>query len=573
VPKVPQYEPQVQERPVGTPYSNVHYAPEDFGSAIGQGARRASGELEQAAAIQRAEAEKARKFRSDDAYLKFAQGATDIMWDSKTGYMNQRGEAALDHDGVVGSLRKLQREIFQELPDDETKQLYLTKSTGHLEQARESINRHAAQQTDEVYKTVADGQAKLALDTIGLNYSDPKAVDSAMGKVLFDPDGGAGPLPRYLKDVLHLPDAAIEAQVADFKAKGYGAALKGYLAASDGTGAKAYFEQVKGQLGSEAATLERDVHHLFAATQAGRDASEIASSSKLKGYEWIDPDAARAKLETIPEGPRREAARKVLDDQLQDAAASKKRGGENVFEQALSLYWQNGNNLHDPKMSGFASYLLDPNNGAVELWNRLQREDELARSRSREATARVNTDALKDFMARPSDERAHLNIDTVYGGSTTKPMRDQMRAEQNKLVEQMRKAGGLQTSEFDKSLETAINKAPDLKSSKGNQRDFKAYMNRWYLQYTSKSNGVPPTLEEVETQKAQAFRETVREGTFFDSKVPAYRIRPGDKVKGAAGVVPVEERALIESALRAKGRAVTDEEVQRLYDLKHQGTK
>jgi hypothetical protein len=569
MPKVPILEsPQVAQRPVGTPYMNARPTPGAFGAGVGQQLQQSAQQLGDAA---RESMRLENAFRVDKEDQDFAAEVNELLRGER-GILNQEGENAFNSQPVLDEMEARFRKRMGGLANDEQRQRFDLKGRARIEQGRTQITTHVDRQRDTVFKATAEGAVGAALrDAVGA-AGDGDAVESAIQKALVDPplpgesDGGPGPLRRYWKGVEGLPAGKLEEIEADFRARVYEAELEALLAKGDGLTARARFEAVKDRLGVREAKLRKAVEATADAHEAEVLAQGIAESSVVEGYKWLDRDKAAELLKAQPPEKRARVG-KALETLLDRAEEDRKAKVSEKYNEALSIYEQNGHNIDSPVLVAVREWLLDPPNRAAEAWHRLRRADLKDKNETRDAKSRSNQEAMAEFLARPDRDKSATNIDSEFTGRADAETRHRMRAQQNAAKDRLRKFEAVEDSEFSKLLDATIAQNPGLKSDKQSQRQFKAWGNNWILRYRSKHKEDPPAEA---ARKAIADKLADDEGTGWlgIGRKPKYKTDPGaerDFPPEEAQAVPPEDRKLIEEALRARGRAVTEDEVLRLY--------
>lgn len=566
--KVPSYDsPQVSLRPVATPYSNDRATPDAFGAGIGRIA-------DKAADVVQGMRKKADDFRVDMADLEFGKAVNDGLH-GEDGFLNKRGENALNAAPTMEGFEKVRQKISRALANDEQRQTFEMRSLGRVNQAKASIDGHSARERFTVYGSAAEGHAKLALQDAAL-APDVEGANSAIGKALTSPDGGPGPLRRYWRE-MGLTAEDMKAREGTFRADAYGAALSQILAKGDGAGARAYFSQVRGALGEKGPKFEHDIHVVEQSQGAEVLAGTIVRGATDRAYGWVDPTSALAAVDTIPEGPMRDEVRQRVEHRVQKAVALKKEAGEQKFQEAISVYYAGGKNLGAQGMAPIKAWLLDPKNGAADLWRRLELEDGRERREDRATRDRSNEAAMAEFLANADRDRVRVNIDREYLGKADKETRDKMRKHLNDSKKRVEEDDGVGETQMLRLVDSTADAVDGVRTSTPARNQLKAHMNRWWAQQRGEKKR-EPTTEEINSELGKALE--LFDTGFWGTNKFGFQLQPGEDAEAqeptdqpyapnrAVGPAPATtgKQPLEHRALQLKREGKSKEEARRILD-------
>lgn len=191
---VPTYgQPEVQQRPLGTPYQDAAGAtPAAFGAVQGQalaglgaaGAKIGAEGMAIAAQMHYSDIERAAK----DGHTAQLQQNTNLLWGDGTaqnpGFLNLKGEAAVAAlPGVQAQLQKIHQTIGQGIQDKAAQQLYGSAGDATVTKDMELVNRFGAQQRSAADLNSSNARIATATTRAMLQWNDPQAVETQLGAV------------------------------------------------------------------------------------------------------------------------------------------------------------------------------------------------------------------------------------------------------------------------------------------------------------------------------------------------------------------------------------------------------
>lgn len=523
MPTVPTIEqPRVQSKALTPQYSRLDTRG-THGEAIAEGVEHLGRGLANVASvagdIYRKEREKQTTAAVSGAEAGFQTFINTTMDDAKAGFLNRRGENALrPGDGepadkeplqtLADRLESARQGFLEKLPTDEAKQAFNARSEVMKESARDRGMRHIGQQTEVVAQANLNAVVASSLDGLAGAYADPVTRAQLLEQ----------PAEAIRKLSASAEDAA--AKVADYRQKGHQVVLERFLLSGDVKGAKDYYAQVAGELGTAAGPVRKRLESESNALEGATEASRIFKDSLLDGSVWVDGAKAFGEADKLPEGPKKEEVIKNLREQVGRAEALKKQAGEAALNQLFSLQLQRGT-TNTPEGRQVRSWMLDPANGASDLLYRFDKGlDSERRSNaywdSQERRAQDDTDrlALSQFLARPIDAQAGTNVDAEFVGNASERARNQMKQYQNKARTSLEKNAGVGESEFSGFVSAEAARSGFGKDKQLTQQ-FKASMGVRRIQYLEEHAGKEPTRKDV---RGWAAEETLY-GDFGESAV------------------------------------------------------
>lgn len=440
------------------------------------------------------------------------------------GLTNLKGESAFGKEQpALEDLEKARQQLIQAAPSHRAREQFDAQSRVMLEGTRVSMNRYVSSQREVVANANTQALVATSLDAIANGYPDPVARAMALA------------LPEDAIRKLAVSPADAEAKVAAFRAQAHQTVLNQYLLSGDVEGAQKYYAQVDKELGDQGGQVRARITSEANALKGATTAASIFTESKIAGTQWVDPVAAYAKLDALPEGKVKEEALQHLSAQVQ---RSEKLRGRAIDEQVAvlqALQLEQGTTLtiqgRDAKR-----WLMDARNGpeAREALYKFEhglesdRRQNLywANAERREQDERDEA-ARARFLAQPFEDQAKASIGAEYADASTKA-RDQIRALQLKASEVVRKDNAVDSSEFQQRV-----KAQAEGTFKGNKKTaaaFEGAMRRWYLEeWLPENNNKPPTsVEVIDKMRALLLYGDAQGGSLFSKDQFKFQVKPGD---------------------------------------------
>lgn len=206
-------------------------------SNFGAAAAQATG---QAADITAKAQDVANQVRVQGALNDARQQALNLQFDPQHGYMQQKGQAALQRDSGMPLAQEYGQklsdtvgDISDQLGNDVQKRMF-AEGAGKLQtQFQEGVQSHVAQQFQEYSQSVSKGAVDIAANTAALNWQNPDAIDSAVDQAKTgvrtllqgqpaDPSvnsqggqGGQGASANVLTNALTMTESTIRSKVID----------------------------------------------------------------------------------------------------------------------------------------------------------------------------------------------------------------------------------------------------------------------------------------------------------------------------------------------------------------------
>ncbi len=576
--KVPTYEsPQVQPAKGAVPnlagspaqpYLKVRADADTFGAGVAEATARGAGNIAGAVSHVSAQAaELARKARAEanDIARTQARGTYQDMVDrEQRDLANYRGQAAFAETGnVYERLAKSREEIKKSLANDEVRQLvdldFDTIDRGNRNVVETHVRREWSRADDESF--ARDDTSTLR--SLATNAQSAPEVQSGFFSMREES------IREYAKR--RGLDAGAEAQlVTDFRRRAHQVVLNQLESLGDTKGLRTYFSTVKEELGELGAKYQGRITALTEAESSEREAAVIMSESRPDpAYPWADPELALSKVGEVDEALRPKV-RQLVEHQLDIAERLRKRAGEQKLAEAFGILEQTGT-LESKQMQPVKNWLLDPKNGAGDLWHKLEAEyrsevraNRIARTGSRAALSaeekarrELARQRLEEFKALPDEDQVRLDVDAEYVGDVDPRTRAVMKQVQKKTGARLERGDLVSDRHFTDSV-TAFAAQNGITDAKKVVK-LKAYMTDWRNQQKDgvRQEDLDKALQEA-TTKVVIERPILwdKETTRFEAGM---RAPPPDgapaSVKSAGPKLSKKDRAV---QLKREGKSVSD---------------
>ncbi len=237
------------------------------------------------------EQEQADSLAATDREVKFAADVGDLLYNGETGYFNAQGANALDTVSIHKKIEELRQKHLGSLATDGARNEFarraLVRTTGYSQ----TIERHAGAERGKLFDaTYKSYQTATETDAAG-SYDDPPEIERLIG---LNHDRQI----EYLTNIVGTKDPKIiEQALQDGDRKVYARVLQEFMLRRQPGAAKAYFEQIKDEMGPEALkwqkVLDAETQHAedeALATDAWRQVKSFATDSITGRF---DPDKAR----------------------------------------------------------------------------------------------------------------------------------------------------------------------------------------------------------------------------------------------------------------------------------------
>lgn len=168
------------------------------------------------------------------------QAAINLQFDPQHGYMQQKGQAALQRDSGMPLAQEYGQQlgttlggIHDTLGNDAQKRMFALEAGKLQTSFQEGVQSHVQQQFQEYSQSVSKGAVDLAAQQAALNYDKPDAIDTAVEQAKTGvrtllqgqlPDattgsqggqGGQGASANQLQSALNVTESAIRSKVID----------------------------------------------------------------------------------------------------------------------------------------------------------------------------------------------------------------------------------------------------------------------------------------------------------------------------------------------------------------------
>lgn len=512
-----------------------------------------------------------------------------VMDDPESGFSQTRGTASYAAvDPTLKALEDKRQAILKGLPSADARERFGLQSKQMYEGARLRTMRHVSGQEEQVAQANLAASESAGLDAVANTFADPEARVQALS------------VPLKNIEALGLSPEDVTRRQLDLVKKADKVVLERYLLAGDVKGAQDYFATAADRLGADAAPIRKRLEVENRALVASTESARLVKEATVEGTPWVDPAKAYEKAAELPEGPDKEAIVKELGERVNRAEALKKRAGEEALNEMYSILQQNGT-TNNQRGREVREWMQDKRNGAADLLNRFDRQQEVDRRAARyqdadlrRMLAEQDKEAIAQFRSLDVDERAELDPMAAYTGRASNAAIYEMVRLKKLAVKEMETQGAMPQKEFSTTVDSFLNE--NGIRNKNDRSRLKAEFNDWRTQYLDDHDGKPPPRADVLKFKNELLSPvTVKRflglGT---TQKPKFQVPPEDRPPADApaqpaappaagtvptspkvapttqGGVPAEDRAAITAALRKRGRPVTDAEVERLYQAGQQ---
>lgn len=175
MPRVPDYQPSVQQRPIDQTEFSVRASPDDFGAGVGRGvmqlAQGASNLGDSFSAVRDLED----TARAKDADNKFADWARERMY-GDGGFMTLEGRNAVDSRNSFDNEAEEKRKEFGQGLTAGAANKYQTASRARLQSIYQQSIVHSANERKTWFKEASDARVSTFADDALVNYGDTNAV-------------------------------------------------------------------------------------------------------------------------------------------------------------------------------------------------------------------------------------------------------------------------------------------------------------------------------------------------------------------------------------------------------------
>ncbi|MES9950064.1 MAG: hypothetical protein ABW118_13995 [Candidatus Thiodiazotropha sp.] len=175
MPTVPEARPQVLPTTGRDTSLNYRTNPSHFGAQLGASINELGAAIQKRRmAIEQAKQESAAK--SQD--VAFADELRGLLDDPENGYINQRGQTAFEsHDDTAKQIKKIKLDHESKLvPNSPGRQLFNQAADRRVENALNSIAKHAAKELRQWQDDVFEARVQTAIDDATANTHDPRLI-------------------------------------------------------------------------------------------------------------------------------------------------------------------------------------------------------------------------------------------------------------------------------------------------------------------------------------------------------------------------------------------------------------
>lgn len=497
--RIPVYD-QAQVRSQPLPGVRVHSTGptglEQLGQGISQAAQLADRVYSQAAAA-----------ASADAETQYEAEITADFRDDQKGLFNLNpDEAFAQEQPAFDALNAKRERIAKDIKDERARGMFLARAAKMDQQLRNETESKFAHKRRQKLQESSEARKAAGLSAIAKGaWADDEGVETQAQLI-----GTAAA-------ALALTAEGRAAAMADARGQAYEVAVEARIANNDWAGAQQMMIAHADDLGQRGVVLRKKYEGYLHAATAQVATSKLLDGSRDPETKWANENKARADFEALPDGPMKEEVRKRLEERLAVEDRKKDADIKDRFKRALGAYNRGGLGAVDP---GDRMWL---NKYAPEYEARLlnDHEQKIRQRRGdgaemRREQAERNRVVLQDFMSRPPEERAKLDIEAVYGATGADDVgMGEVRVRQRNSIEGLK--GDLVGKEA-RFVQDAKSQAAGIVTNKSKQKVFEAEARILFEDFV-RTNGKAPTDEQAYTlQKSLLDKTIVEKGFIFDTK-------------------------------------------------------
>jgi hypothetical protein len=506
------------------------------------------------------------------------------------GFKYRQGEFAFGgRQDAIDSIDALVEQHISALNNDAQKAAFRAQADAKVTAYQRQIHAHAGNEAER-----AQTQAYKVNREIQLNHAASLADDIA----------GRTEALKGLSDVasaearnLGLSSTAEEEWVQLAQIDGNATVMNSLLAKGNIKEAESFYATVKDKLGAQGDRIARYLAEAKAQVAVEVKSSEIVKAAILPGYSWINQEKAMATVEAMEPSAEKDRVRTLVEHHIAKLEQLRRNTADKKFNHALAIHELTGT-LENQAGRELRSWFLDPNNAATNYWKRLNREIQTEKRAGRTSDAQErreqmdrNRQAMAEYQALEPGEQVRFDINARFKGfadQTTLFRLERIQNASKRIVE----GGGLaKESEFRRFAQQA---AKDVGLSKETAADFQTYVADWRATYLQENDGREPTRKEMQQAVADALLfgertakeswfqpnrykfQAERKGESFEPFAPEEQkykpssslgapAAPAPPARGRSLDVPADERAQITEALKASGKAVTEDAIKDRY--------
>lgn len=491
------------------------------------------------------------ELRVEDAYNKLREKQTDLMMNPTTGFSSKKAADAAAPDFISkysSDFDKAIDEVAGGLPSNRQKDLFRRRAKMAKSEYDDSLMRHVLRETDQYRDNVYKGAIATETNVAALNWNDPAKVKDSIGRIAAntatwaDRNGITG-------------DALMAAQMDNLAAV-HSAVVNAALDNGDVEYAAKYIDQNRNTIRADRLVdLEGKISTETDLRASARIADDVMASF---GRRMPTETEIRQKVREIA-GDNvgvRDAATSEALAQLGSMQRDKRQREEDVLSAAYRQLEANGGNyaalpsslraaIPGDKLGtvrGFADSLRSGKKVETDwdTYYKLRTNPKLL--------AQTNLIALKPTL----DEPEFRELTALQARANEQPDAAQTEVQTTKQRMDMRLA----------EMGINPNPKPGMLAAKRVARAWSTLDANIVTREQSLGRKLTPEERNAEIDRLFANAE-VRGSLFGTNAVALFELEPGAEIVTVE--VPDFDRRQIERALRAAGRPVTEEEVQRIF--------
>ncbi len=491
------------------------------------------------------------ELRVEDAYNKLREKQTDLMMNPTTGFSSKKAADAAAPDFISkysSDFDKAIDEVAGGLPSNRQKDLFRRRAKMAKSEYDDSLMRHVLRETDQYRDNVYKGAIATETNVAALNWNDPAKVKDSIGRI-------AANTATWANRNGITGDALMAAQMDNLAAV-HSAVVNAALDNGDVEYAAKYIDQNRNTIRADRLVdLEGKISTETDLRASARIADDVMASF---GRRMPTETEIRQKVREIA-GDNvgvRDAATSEALAQLGSMQRDKRQREEDVLSAAYRQLEANGGNyaalpsslraaIPGDKLGtvrGFADSLRSGKKVETDwdTYYKLRTNPKLL--------AQTNLIALKPTL----DEPEFRELTALQARANEQPDAAQTEVQTTKQRMDMRLA----------EMGINPNPKPGMLAAKRVARAWSTLDANIVTREQSLGRKLTPEERNAEIDRLFANAE-VRGSLFGTNAVALFELEPGTEIVTVE--VPDFDRRQIERALRAAGRPVTEEEVQRIF--------
>lgn len=526
MPRVPVYERREEVAPVARPNVSATPNADALGAPVAQGvARLVQSTATVASELAVKEQDKIDKARTFDAYQKIGLWRQSRLYDTKTGYLNKRGQDALGDpstgkplaSGLLEDYEKFSAELERSASNENQREAFRRLRAQERESIAKELLGHERRQSDAVAEEKYKAGQDTAVSNAANGYFDP--VSGGLNKEALGNARTIGEAAVLIRaKEMGWPPEQTEAEVRQFRSRFHLAVLD-RMTDNDHSGMAAEYLETNGHEIDGEIRAKSNIDKIVAA--AGLKQRALAEADRIYALSPLDLDAMVKEANKIQDADLRdEVTQRVARQYSMDEKAR-----DDVEKQSLGRVFQgifNSGGYLDRTSKDFQSLRDDAKARAMDKADSLVRQSRANDAEARRIQQEYDRRALAYFETLDDKSKAAStfseNDHKVYDG-ISEVARYMLEARKNRAVKDIEHKQIANKADFDAMVTSAASGLSKLQKEK-----LRAYMTDWRIRWYDEHEQKPPTREEVKKGVAEAVQTMLIPGTLWDTEKKAFQL-------------------------------------------------